>query len=127
MIDIQNYITVEMQNRGIDRFKSAPIFVDITKPDVILDLSKYIYLFASEAVDTKIHTKIELISPDNYFAFSRNTLANSAYTQYQFFSEELQILTSNYGADMTAFIPFRLEFWKIIPETIADNCITTNI
>lgn len=123
MIDIQNYIVTEMSNRGIDKFKSIPIFVDVTQPDIILDLNKYIYLFASEQVDTKIHTKIELIAPDNYFAFSKNTLANSAYTQYQFFSEELNIVTSNYGADMNSFIPFRLEFWKIIPETIADNCV----
>lgn len=127
MIDIQNYITVEMQSRGIDRFKASPIFLDVSKPDVILDLNKYIYLFASEQVDTKIHTKIELISPDNYFAFSKNTLNTSAYTQYKFFSEELNIVTSNYGEDMSAFIPFRLEFWKIIPETIADNCLISKL
>lgn len=127
MIDIQNYITVEMQSRRIDRFKATPIFLDVTKPDIILDLNKYIYLFASEQVDTKIHTKIELISPDNYFAFSKNTLNTSAYTQYKFFSEELNIVTSNYGEDMSSFIPFRLEFWKIIPETIADNCLITKL
>lgn len=127
MIDIQNYITVEMQSRGIDRFKASPIFLDVSKPDVILDLNKYIYLFASEQVDTKIHTKIELISPDNYFAFSKNTLNTSAYSQYKFFSEELNIVTSNYGEGMSAFIPFRLEFWKIIPETISDNCIITKL
>lgn len=123
MIDIQNYIATEMSNRGIDKFKSYPIFVDVNQPDKILDLNKYIYLFASESVDTKIHTKIELISPDNHFAFSKNTLENSAYSQYLFFSEELNIVTSNYGADMSAFVPYRLEFWKVIPETIADNCV----
>ena len=127
MIDIQNYITVETQSRGIDRFKATPIFLDVTQSDIVLDLNKYIYLFASEQVDTKIHTKIELISPDNYFAFSKNTLNTSAYTQYKFFSEELNIVTSNYGEDMSSFIPFRLEFWKIIPETIADNCLITKL
>ena len=127
MIDIRNYITVEMQSRGIDRFKATPIFLDVTQSDIVLDLNKYIYLFASEQVDTKIHTKIELISPDNYFAFSKNTLNTSAYTQYKFFSEELNIVTSNYGEDMSSFIPFRLEFWKIIPETIADNCLITKL
>jgi len=127
MIDIQNYIVTEMTSRGIDRFKASPIFLDVNTPDVILDLNKYIYLFASEQVDTKIHTKIELISPDNYFAFSKNTLNTSAYTQYKFFSEELEILTSNYGEDASTFIPFRLEFWKIIPETISDNCIISKL
>lgn len=117
MVDLQNLILVEMEARGIKKFKAEPIFIDVNTPDKIISLNKYIYLFCSNRFDAKPFTKCELISPDNYFAFCKGTLEVSESSQYQFFTETLEILTSNFGASDSDFIPFRLEFWKIIPET----------
>ncbi len=115
MVDLQNLILVEMESRGIKKFKSVPFHIDITKPSVILDLNKYIYLFCSESVDIRPFTKVELISPDNYFNFCKTTLEKSTSSQFQFFTETMEIITSNFGKPAD-FIPYRLEFWKIIPE-----------
>lgn len=105
-----------MAARGISKFKAVPTYIDVTEPDMYLSLNKYIYLFCSTSIDVKMFTKCELISPDNYFAFCKGTLEKSECSQYQFFTETMQVTTSNYGADKSEFIPYRLEFWKIIPD-----------
>lgn len=116
MVDLQNLILIEMNARGIKKFKAQPIFIDVTEPDMIISLGKYIYLFASTDIDVRQFTKCELISADNYFAMCKGTLKRSDSSQFLFFTEEMEIITSNYGADKSDFIPYRLEFWKIIPE-----------
>lgn len=115
MVDLQNLILVEMEARGIKKFKAEPIFVDVNSPTKIILLNKYIYLFCSTTFDAKPFTKCELISPDNYFAFCKATLEKSESSQFLFFSESMEIITSQFGKE-TDFIPYRLEFWKIIPE-----------
>lgn len=114
-MDINKFIENEAISRGIKKFKVQTTFIDVSTDDIIYDLNKYIYLFCSEDIDAKIHTKVELISSDNYLAITKNILQNMKNSKYQFFTGELQIKTSNYGKQ---FVPYRLEFYKIIPETI---------
>lgn len=116
MIEINELVKTEAASRNIKRYKTQTVFVDVIKPNMIIDLNKYPYLFCSESCDTKIHTKVELISSDNYFAFTKTTLEDADVSQFQFFTSELEIKVSNYGKP-GSFIPFRLEFLKIIPET----------
>lgn len=116
MIEINELVKIEAASRNIKRYKTQTVFVDVIKPNMIIDLNKYPYLFCSESCDTKIHTKVELISSDNYFAFTKTTLEDADVSQFQFFTSELEIKVSNYGKP-GSFIPFRLEFLKIIPET----------
>jgi len=116
MIEVSKLIEIEAVARGIKKYKTQQVFIDVIKPNMIIDLNKYPYLFCSESCDTKIHTKVELSSSDNYFAFTKTTLEDADVSQFQFFTSELEIKVSNYGKP-GSFIPFRLEFLKIIPET----------
>lgn len=116
MVDLQNLILIEMNARGIKKFKAQPVYIDVNDPSMIISLGKYIYLFCSTDIDVRQFTKCELISPDNYFAMCKGTLQKSDSSQFLFFTEELEIITSNFGPSNADFIPYRLEFWKIIPE-----------
>lgn len=118
MPDINQFIDREMRSRHINNYKVVACSIDITKPEVIIDLNKYIYLFASTRVDTPVlPCRVKLASPDNMFQFTKTTLENSDIAQYQFFSEELTIQVENYGSnDPAQFLGFSLEFFKIIPE-----------
>ena len=116
-MDLMRLIDLEMQSRGIRKFRVEPIFIDINKALTIIDLNKYIYLFCSEVIDTKIHTVVNLTAPDNSLRFNK-ILLEQMRTQYKFFSEELTIAIEHYGRTLT---PFRLEFFKIIPEREEDE------
>lgn len=116
MLEVSKLIEIETTARGIKKYKTQQVFIDVNKPNMIIDLNKYPYVFCSESCDTKIHTKVELSSSDNYFAFTKTTLEDADVSQFQFFTSELEIKVSNYGKP-GSFIPFRLEFLKIIPET----------
>lgn len=122
MIDVIGLIEIEAKARGIKNYNVRLVSVDITSPYQQIVLDKYLYLFISTRVDTPaLPTKIELRSPDNLFQFTKTTLENTDMAQLQFFSEELIIKTENYGSnDPADFIPFTLEFLKIIPG-IMDN------
>lgn len=119
MLDLMKLIEVECKARNIDNYSVRPVQVEITSPYMILPLDKYIYLFASEAVDTPaLPTMVDLQSPDNSYQFTKTTLSNTVVAQYQFFTEELIIKTSNYGSNNPKdFLPFMLEFLKVIPNT----------
>ena len=111
-MDIQQLIRIEMESRGIRNYKVEPVFIDIVNPYTIISLNKYIYLFVSEKLDAKIHTVVNITSPDNAFRFNKSILEGMTMPQ-RFFSEELIIKIENYGL---SFVPIRLEFLKIIPE-----------
>lgn len=118
MTDIQSYIMLEMVSRGIQKFKTVPVQIEVTSPEMYFDLNKYIYLFCSTDIDVvALPTLVEISSPDNVYQFTKTTLQNSVCSQYQFFTEEMQISTQNFGSDNPSdFVPFFLEFWKIIPN-----------
>ncbi len=116
-INVMPLIEHEMRSRNIRDFKVVPIQVFVNEPFSIINLNKYIYLFASTEVDTPaLPTRITLQSPDNIYQFTKTTLENTRIAQHQFFGEELLITVENYGSDKPSeFIPFMLEFYKIIP------------
>lgn len=117
MFDVTPLVALEMKSRGIDKYKITLEQVFVNEPSVIMDIGKYIYLFASTSVDTPaLPTRITLQSPDNLYQFTKTTLENTHIAQHQFFSEELQIIVENYGSDNPSdFIPFMLEFYKVVP------------
>lgn len=119
MLDLMKLVEVECKSRGIKHYSVKPMQVEVTSPYIRIPLDKYIYLFASEAVDTPaLPTMVDLSSPDNNYQFTKTTLENTAVAQYQFFTEELIIKTSNYGSDNpNDFLPFMLEFLKVVPDT----------
>ena len=121
MLDLLELTRLEMESRGIKKYSVKPIQIEVTEPYMILNLNKYVYLFCSKSVDTPaLPTRIDLKSSDNLFQFTKTTLENSNVAQYQFFSESLTINTANYGSNKPSeFMPYMLEFLKIIPETEA--------
>lgn len=129
MFNLNDYIKQEMTARGIADYKVVPEYVDIYKANTQIDLTKNIYLFISKDIDVYIPTKVELISFDNYYVFTRTVLKTSNMSQFQFFSQSLEIRVSqhdnhtpsaqrmNYFVGNSAeFVPFRLEFLRIIPS-----------
>ncbi|MBR2103775.1 MAG: hypothetical protein IJ933_00615 [Bacteroidales bacterium] len=117
MINIENIIDREMKARGIDNFTTEREWVDVSAPTVFKRLNKYIYMFASHALDAKDEEqKVELISFDNYYNFTPKSLEKSQVSMYQFFEGELTIKTSQYdNTNNGIFVPYRLEFIRIIP------------
>lgn len=118
MLDIFKLVDIEAKNRGLGSYTTKLEQVEVSKPYQIVHLDKYLYLFVSQRVDTPaLPTRVELRSPDNFYQFTKTTLENSDCSQYQMFSEELEIETKNFGSDDPGqFIPFMLEFLKVIPE-----------
>jgi hypothetical protein len=129
MLNLHDYIRQEMNARGITRYKVVPEYVDIYGANTQIDLTKNIYLFVGKDIDTNIPFKVELISFDNYYVFSRTVLQTSQMSQYQFFSQALEIKVSQidnqtdnalsmktYVGNNAEFVPFRLEFLRIIPQ-----------
>ncbi len=128
MFNLHDYIKQEMNARGITKYKVVPEYVDVYRNSKTLDLTKNIYLFVSQDIDVQIPVKVELISFDNYYVFTKTVLQTSFMSQYQFFSQQLEIKVSqidnqtdesreikNYVGNNAEFIPFRLEFLRIIP------------
>ncbi len=118
MLDLLDLIKLECEARGIKKYSVKPVQVEIISPYQRIGLDKYLYLFVSDKVDTAaLPTRIDLQSPDNLYQFTKTTLENTRFAQYQFFSEELIIKVSNFGSDKESeFIPFPIEFLKIIPS-----------
>jgi len=128
MFNLYDYIKQEMSARGILKYKVVPEHIDIYGSNTVIDLTKNIYLFVSQDIDVQIPVKVELISFDNYFVFTKTVLQTSVMSQLQFFSQQLEIKVSqidnqtqaasemkNYVGNNAEFIPFRLEFLRIIP------------
>ena len=128
MFNLYDYIKQEMSARGITKYKVVPEHIDIYGSNTVIDLTKNIYLFVSQDIDVQIPVKVELISFDNYFVFTKTVLQTSVMSQLQFFSQQLEIKVSqidnqtqaasemkNYVGNNAEFIPFRLEFLRIIP------------
>lgn len=118
MLDVLELVRLEMLSRGVKDYSVKAIQLEVTEPYMIIDLDRYVYLFVSKTVDTPaLPCRVDLKSPDNLYQFTRTTLENSSMSQYQFFSEGLTIQTSNYGTnDPSKFMPFMLEFLKVVPK-----------
>ncbi len=128
MFNLYDYIKQEMDARGITHYKVVPEHIDLYHTNTLVDLTKNIYLFVSQDIDVQIPVKVELISFDNYYVFTKTVLQTSFMSQYQFFSQQLEIKVSqidnqtdeskqmkNYVGNNAEFRPFRLEFLRIIP------------
>ncbi len=128
MFNLYDYIKQEMEARGITHYKVVPEHIDLYHSNTLVDLTKNIYLFVSQDIDVQIPVKVELISFDNYYVFTKTVLQTSFMSQYQFFSQQLEIKVSqidnqtdeskqmkNYVGNNAEFRSFRLEFLRIIP------------
>lgn len=128
MFNLYDYIKQEMEARGILKYKVVPEHIDVYHANMSIDLTKNIYLFVSKDIDTTTPVRCELISFDNYYVFTKTVLQTSVMSQYQFFSQQMEIKTTlidnqtrealamkKYVGNNAEFIPFRLEFLRIIP------------
>lgn len=128
MFNLNDYIKQEMDARGITKYKVVPEHVDVYKANTQIDLTKNIYLFVGKDIDVTTPVKVEIMSFDNYYVFTRTNLQTSEMSQYQFFSQSIEIKVSqidnqtadaknmkNYVGNNAEFVPFRLEFLRIIP------------
>ena len=94
MFNLYDYIKQEMDARGITHYKVVPEHIDLYHSNTLVDLTKNIYLFVSQDIDVQIPVKVELISFDNYYVFTKTVLQTSFMSQYQFFSQQLEIKVS---------------------------------
>ena len=64
-------------------------------------------------IDIPYTAQLILDAGNNKLVTSKEDYEKLIYAGFQFFQDQLNITVSNYGTD---FVPFRLEFLKIIPK-----------
>lgn len=64
-------------------------------------------------IDIPYTAQLILDAGNNKLVTSKEDYEKLVYAGFQFFQDQLNITVSNYGTD---FVPFRLEFLKIIPK-----------
>lgn len=64
-------------------------------------------------IDIPYTAQLILDAGNNKLVTSKEDYEKMVYAGFQFFQDQLSITVSNYGTD---FVPFRLEFLKIIPK-----------
>ena len=111
MFNLYDYIKQEMDARGITHYKVVPEHIDLYHTNTLVDLTKNIYLFVSQDIDVQIPVKVELISFDNYYVFTKTVLQTSFMSQYQFFSQQLEKSFCNFF--VTGFVEMSCSAKKI--------------
>jgi len=113
MINLKNIIDSKMKYAQKDDFyEHIPTPILVTSPEFEISIGSDIYLLINNKLDLKLLTIIEFISVDNYFRTSKAEFDSLGDAKHQFFSDNLKIITTNYGL---TFFPYSLEFIKIVP------------
>ena len=96
--------------RTIDSYQLQPVIVDVSAPDVAIDLKNDIWMLNTRFLPDHI-TTLEMISSDNVFVVTKQEYDFMDEYRFQTFTDYIDIKISSQN-----FQPFRLEFVKIIPH-----------
>jgi len=96
--------------RNIDSYQLKAIVVEITKQEQTIDLKNDIWILNTRYLPEFIK-EITLVSSDNVFTTDKEAYDYMDEFRYQAFTDYLDI-----KIDTERFVPFRLEFVKIIPH-----------
>jgi hypothetical protein len=88
-------------------------YVDIVSYHQIIELGQDTVVLVSSELDIPYTAQIILDGGNNKLETSKSDFEKLTYAGYQFFQDQINITTSNYGTDFT---PYRLEFIRISPN-----------
>jgi len=95
-----------------DFYEHIPTPVLVTSEEFEISIGSDILLLINNKLDLPLTATVELTSVDNYFRTSKAEFDSLGDAKHQFFSDNLKIITTNYGL---TFFPYSLEFIKIVP------------
>ena len=87
-------------------------YVDIVSYHQIIDLGQDTVILVNAELDIPYTAQIILDGGNNKLETSKSDYEKLSYSHYQFFQDQINVETSNYGIDFT---PYRLEFIRISP------------
>ena len=94
----------------IDSYQLKPAIIKVDSPQVALDLNNNMWILNTKALPGNI-SQLEMISSDNVFLSTPEEYGFMDEYRYQVFTDYIDINTLSVD-----FIPYRLEFVKIIPH-----------
>lgn len=110
---VEKKIEQEISRLGADGFTLKQIRLEVISAYQVFEFYNDIVILSNEILDIPDTANLKLISSDNVLVTSKDAYENfNKNTRNEFFSNYLKITLSNYG---TTFIPFILEFLKVIP------------
>ena len=96
--------------RTIDSYQLKPSVIKVTQADFSLDLKNDMWILNTKGLHNHI-SEIEIVSSDNVFTATPEEYDFMDEYRYQVFTDYIDIKT-----DSENFMPYRLEFVKIIPH-----------
>ena len=87
-------------------------FVDVVSYHQIIELGQDTVVLVNTELDIPYTAQIILDGGNNKLETSKSDYEKLSYSHYQFFQDQINVTTSNYGIDFT---PYRLEFIRISP------------
>lgn len=104
---------IRYMNLNINEVDIQSWYVDVNSFYQEEQLGQDTAVLISPEIDIPYTAQLILDAGNNKLVTSKEDYEKSVYTGFQFFQDQLSITVSNYGTD---FVPFRLEFLKIIPK-----------
>ena len=89
--------------------------VDIVSYFQIITLGQDTVVLVNSELDIPYTAQIILDGGNNKLETSKSDYEKLSYANYQFFQDQINVTTSNYGIDFT---PYRLEFIRISPNPL---------
>ena len=114
-IGLWRLIDERIKNMGFTREEVdiQAFCVDVTSYYVEEKLKQDTVVLVSPTIDIPYTAQLIIEGGNNKLDTSKEDYEKLAYAGYQFFQDQINITTSNYGLD---FVPYRLEFIRISPN-----------
>ena len=90
-------------------------FVDINSYYQIIELGQDTVVLVNSELDIPYTAQVILDGGNNKLETSKSDYEKLSYANFQFFQDQINVTTSNYGIDFT---PYRLEFMRISPNPL---------
>ena len=87
-------------------------YVDVVSYHQIIELGQDTVVLVNTELDIPYTAQIILDGGNNKLETSKSDYEKLSYSHYQFFQDQINVTTSNYGIDFT---PYRLEFIRVSP------------
>lgn len=104
---------IRYMNLNINEVDIQSWYVDVNSFYQEEQLGQDTAVLISPEIDMPYTAQLILDAGNNKLVTSKEDYEKLVYAGFQFFQDQLNITVSNYGTD---FVPFRLEFLKIIPK-----------
>lgn len=104
---------IRYMNLNINEVDIQSWYVDVNSFYQEEQLGQDTAVLINPELDIPYTAQLILDAGNNKLVTSKEDYEKLVYAGFQFFQDQLNITVSNYGTD---FVPFRLEFLKIIPK-----------